>query len=184
MIEGRLIISNTLDLILPKDWAVFSVNGVRYIKTNTRMSVKIQNPTHEISDIEISKDGLNWTKNFNEKEMGEGKYFLRFIWPGIKAEEKHLLLSGLGAKEVIVMYKNKKIKIPAHNYRDVVLGEDVLKDIKPGDVLTIIIDRDNLLYVDKTILDKYKIPNSLTESKKIIFKRPEIFAPLDIKLSR
>lgn len=182
---GRLLSSNNLDLIIPENWINFIINGQSYSKTSSRMEIPISNPYHDVSDIELSIDGINWSKLPDNFQPNPGEYYFRFHWPKILARKQYLILSGTGTDHVEITLHNKTINIPTHSYRENTIDSTDLDNPQSGELIIIKENRYQTSYINKDIVDNsFKVDNSLKESVNVEFELPRIFAPVDIDIKK
>lgn len=184
-LTGRLLLSDTIDMVVPEAWNKFCINDKCYNKSTERMTIKVDNPYHEIDDIYMSSDeGVSWSSMGSTKQIKNGHYLIRFTWPEVNSSAQYLALSGLGANNVRIYHRGRVQDIPVHNYREVLISTQDLEGVSSGDIVTLSIYRDNTLYVDKAVVDRLGIPNKLLSSLEISFESPRVFAPIDITVSK
>lgn len=176
-ISGEMIFSNKIDLVLPNSWSAFNFNGEQIEKTAERMSIDVINPYYDVLNLEYSRDGRNWL-DFDSKKIDGGIYYLRFKLPTIKNSKGYLILTGIGASNIILGPENGQSEnIQTHNYRENVIDLNSLGADFLNNYLILKVDRQQIKYVSKERI-------ASNQDVTVDMEPPRIFSPLDIEITK
>jgi hypothetical protein len=176
-IKGRLIFSDKIEAVIPDSWPAFEFNGKRIEKSGGIIELAIENPYHNVSDLQFSEDGLNWA-SFDSKKIKSGIYYLKFKLPKISNSQKYLILAGLGSDNILIDYGNgKPATINTHNYRENIvdlnlLGQEIFKNY-----ITLKIDRQQTIYINKE-------DSPSGQEIFVDMEKPRVFSPADIEIKK
>ncbi len=176
-ITGRLIDSNKIEIIIPESWKTFEFNGKTIGKNGVKMELPVENPYHNVSDLQFSEDGLNWMP-FDSNKIGGGHYLIRFKLPKISNSEKYLILTGLGADKITIDYGSGNfVTFNTFNYRENIINLSTLGQEIFNNYITLGIDRQQTVYITK---------EDSPSGKEILvnMERPKVFSPADIEIRK
>ncbi|MHB8878717.1 MAG: glycoside hydrolase family protein [Myxococcaceae bacterium] len=121
-VDGVLLSGEAMDLEVPATWRGLEVNGVAAQAEGGRARVPMHAPLHEVSDLESSLDGRNFSPWSPSIRQQPGLVFLRFRLPEVTGAPRLLLLQGLGASQVHLRWDDgTTASYPAHPYRETVV---------------------------------------------------------------
>lgn len=176
-IKGKMIHSNKIEALIPENWQLFEFNGKQIDKNAGRIQLSIENPYHDVSNLQFSSDGLSWSP-FDSEKIGGGIYYLRFRLPKVTNSEKYLILAGLGASTISIDYGNgNPTTINTFNYRENIIDLSPLGREIFNNYITLRVDRQQTIYITKQ--------DSPSEQEiSINIEKPVIFSPADIEIKK
>lgn len=172
-IEAHILSSSKIGLYLPKDWAVYRLNGAVHRRTKAYEEIDIgMNPLHPATAVLQSRDGEKWTA-FAPDAMQAGRYFLKFNLPQTHSKLPRLILEGLAAHTVTLRHPALSLPLtlttPSAAYQEQTFDLSAIPVARLVEPFTVEFVRDFPL---------------IAFGQRIIVGEPKLFAPYYLKLER